>query len=55
MVGAGILAIFTLLCIPIGHPFWKLAEPQRTQDFQIVLEHIALSGGLLLAVIATKK
>lgn len=54
-LGAGILAIFTLLCIPIGHPFWKLAEPQRTQDFQIVLEHIALSGGLLLAAIATKK
>lgn len=28
-LGAGILAIFTLLCIPIGHPFWKLAEPQK--------------------------
>ncbi|MCU4423655.1 DoxX family protein [Acinetobacter sp. IK31] len=54
-LGAGILAVFTLLCIPVGHPFWELAEPQRTQDFQIVLEHIALTGGLLLAAIATKK
>ncbi|WP_336004790.1 DoxX family protein [Acinetobacter pittii] len=54
-LGAAILAVFTLLCIPVGHPFWELAEPQRTQDFQIVLEHIALTGGLLLAAIATQK
>jgi len=54
-LGAGMLAVFTLLCIPIGHPFWKLAEPARTQDMQIVLEHIALTGGLLLAAIASKK
>ncbi|MGK9155859.1 DoxX family protein [Acinetobacter radioresistens] len=54
-LGAGMLAVFTLLCIPIGHPFWKLAEPERIQDLQIVLEHIALTGGLLLAAIASNK
>lgn len=54
-VGAGMLTVFTLLCIPIGHPFWKLAEPERTKDFQIVLEHLALTGGLLLAAIVSKK
>ncbi|WP_038345091.1 DoxX family protein [Acinetobacter sp. A47] len=54
-LGAGMLAVFTLLCIPVGHPFWKLAEPARTHDLQIVLEHIALTGGLLLAAIVSRK
>jgi hypothetical protein len=42
------------ICIRIGHPFWKLAELQRKQDFQIVLENIALTGGLLLAATASQ-
>lgn len=53
-LGAGILAVFTLLCIPVGHPFWTFDEPRRTHEFQIALEHIALTGGLLLAAIASR-
>ncbi len=52
-LGAGILAVFTLLCIPIAHPFWKLTGEEKSKDFQIVLEHIALVGGLILAAVAT--
>lgn len=52
-LGAVVLAVFTLLCIPFGHPFWQFEEPQRTQHLQIALEHFALSGGLLIAAIVS--
>lgn len=47
--GAGWLAIFLLLTIPLGHPFWKFEEPKRTHEFHIVLEHVTVVGGLMLA------
>ncbi|MGJ3439475.1 DoxX family protein [Pseudomonas sp. Je.1.5.c] len=52
-LGAIMLAVFTLLCIPFGHPFWQFEEPQRAQHLQIALEHFALSGGLVIAAIAS--
>jgi DoxX len=30
-LGAGILGVFTLLCIPYGHPFWRFEEPKRSE------------------------
>lgn len=48
-IGAGWLAIFLLLTIPIGHPFWKFEEPKRTHEFHIALEHVTVVGGLMLA------
>lgn len=53
-LGAGGLAVFTLACIPIGHAFWTFPEPQRQAELQIALEHVALTGGLLLAAIASR-
>lgn len=51
-LGAIVLAGFTLLCIPLGHPFWNYEEPiKRTAEMQIALEHFALSGGLVIAAI----
>lgn len=50
-LGAGALAVFTILTIPIGHPFWKFEEPKRTHEFHIVLEHFTVVGGLMLAAI----
>lgn len=50
-LGAGALGIFTLLSIPLGHPFWKFEEPRKTHEFQIALEHITVVGGLLMAAI----
>lgn len=48
-LGAGWLAIFLLLTIPLGHPFWKFQEPKRTHEFHIALEHVTVVGGLMLA------
>ncbi|ODP33216.1 hypothetical protein A9762_19730 [Pandoraea sp. ISTKB] len=51
-LGAMLLAGFTLVCIPLGHPFWQFDEPKRTADMQIALEHVAVAAGLLIAAIA---
>ena len=48
-LGAGALGVFTVLCIPLGHPFWKFEEPKRSHEFHIALEHITVVGGLILA------
>lgn len=48
-LGAGALGVFTALCIPLGHPFWKFEEPKRSQEFHIALEHVTVVGGLILA------
>ena len=53
-LGAGILGIFTLLCIPYGHPFWRFEEPKRSEELYIAFEHVALTGGLLLAAVASR-
>lgn len=50
-LGAGWLAVFLLLTIPLGHPFWKFDEPKRTHEFHIALEHVTVVGGLMLAAI----
>lgn len=50
-VGAMLLIIFTLLTIPLGHPFWKFSEPKRTQEFHIALEHITVIGGLMMSML----
>lgn len=50
-LGAGILAVFLLLSIPVAHAFWTMPEPRRTGEFRIVMEHISLIGGLILAAI----
>lgn len=54
-LGAGALAVFTLLTIPLGHAFWTFDEPKRTAEFHIALEHITVVGGLLLAGLLSLK
>ncbi len=48
-IGAIALAVFTLLTIPFGHAFWTFQQPRRTAELHIVLEHLTVVGGLLLA------
>ncbi|MEV5020820.1 DoxX family protein [Sphingobium sp. LMA1-1-1.1] len=48
-LGAGALGVFLALTIPIAHPFWQMSEPNRTFEFYVVLEHISLIGGLMIA------
>lgn len=50
-LGAGGLAVFLLLTIPIGHPFWKFDGAKKDEEFHIALEHITVVGGLMLAAI----
>ncbi len=50
-LGAGALAVFTLLTIPYGHAFWQFEGPKRMHEFQIALEHITVVGGLAIAAI----
>lgn len=47
-LGAGALAVFTLLTIPIAHSFWAMQEPMKTLEFYVVVEHISIVGALML-------
>lgn len=50
-LGAGMLAVFTLLTIPIAHNFWTMPEPQRTMEMYVAVEHVAIVGALILVSI----
>ena len=52
-LGAGALAVFTLLSIPLGHAFWRFDNPKRMEEFQIALEHVGMIGGLACAAALT--
>lgn len=47
-LGAGMLAVFTALTIPIAHNFWTMQEPMRTIEFYVVMEHITVIGALMV-------
>lgn len=47
-VGAGALAFFTLLTIPIAHHFWSLDGQARLVAYHMTTEHIGMIGALLL-------
>jgi transmembrane protein len=53
--GAGALAIFTLLTIPVAHDFWNLRGHAAKLEFDIAVEHIGLIGGLMLAAILSRQ
>ena len=47
-LGAGALAVFTALTIPIAHTFWLMDEPIKTLEFYFVMEHITVIGALMV-------
>lgn len=47
-LGAGWLAGFTLITIPIAHHFWDMPPPQRLMEMYLVREHLSLCAGLFL-------
>ena len=53
-LGAGALAVFTLLTIPLAHAFWNMKDPQAHTEFYTVLEHIAIVGGLMVMAITAR-
>jgi uncharacterized membrane protein YphA (DoxX/SURF4 family) len=45
-LGAGLLAVFTMLATLIAHPFWLLEGGDRVRQLTTFLEHVAIVGGL---------
>lgn len=52
-LGAGALALFTILTIPIAHNFWTMEEPLKTMEFHEVMEHITVVGAMLFVISAS--
>ncbi|KAB2658297.1 DoxX family protein [Brucella tritici] len=54
-LACGALAVFTILTIPVAHPFWANEGKEAFRDMTVALEHISLIGGLALAAILSRK
>lgn len=53
-LGAGMLILFTAATIPIAHHFWTMTGEQKISEMHVVLEHITVIGGLVIAAIAAE-
>ena len=53
-LGAGALAVFTALTIPLVHHFWTMQGPEAMVHFFFVAEHVSLIGGLMLVAILSR-
>lgn len=45
-LAAAALAVFTILTIPIVHPFWAKTGEEAFRDMTVALEHVSVIGGL---------
>lgn len=54
-LGAGALAVFTLLATLLAHAFWNAAPADWGRQFATFMEHIGLIGGFLLAAILASR
>jgi transmembrane protein len=54
-LGAGALAVFTALTIPIVHDFWNMTGDKAQTEMFFVAEHIGLIGGLMLVSLCARK
>ncbi len=50
-LGAGMLAVFTALTIPIVHRFWAIEGEMGVVAFHTAVEHVGMIGGLMLGAI----
>jgi transmembrane protein len=53
-LGAGMLAVFTALTIPLVHHFWTMKGEEAMVHFFFVGEHVSLIGGLMLVCILSR-
>jgi len=53
-LGAGALAVFTALTVPLVHRFWALPEPQATIAFHTFTEHVTVIGALMVVSILSR-
>jgi transmembrane protein len=54
-LGAGALAVFTALTIPLVHHFWSLEGERGIAAFHTATEHVGMIGGLILAAILAQR
>ena len=50
-LGAGMLAVFTLLTIPLAHHFWNMTGSEATHAMLESEEHLTVVGGLIIVSI----
>ncbi|QRM33613.1 DoxX family protein [Microvirga sp. VF16] len=50
-LGAGILAVFTVMATLLAHPFWMFEGSDRGRQTATFFEHVAIVGGLALAAL----
>jgi transmembrane protein len=50
-LGAGALAVFTLLTIPVAHAFWGMTGEKAFIEMMFAFEHVTVIGGLMMAAI----
>jgi transmembrane protein len=48
-LGAGALAVFTFLTIPVAHAFWALTGDAAFVEMMFAFEHVTVIGGLMVA------
>jgi transmembrane protein len=53
--GAGALAVFTALTIPLVHNFWAKQGPEAIQAFHTATEHISVIGALMIVSILSRR
>jgi transmembrane protein len=54
-LGAGALAVFTALTIPLVHDFWSMQGEEAMVHFFFATEHVTVIGGLMLAAILSRR
>jgi len=54
-LAAGALGVFTLLTIPIAHPFWARTGAEAFRDLTVAIEHVSVIGGLALAAVLSRR
>ena len=53
-LGAGALAVFTALTIPLVHHFWSMQGPDAIKAFHTATEHVTVIGGLMIVAILSR-
>ena len=54
-LGAGMLAVFTVLTIPIAHAFRTMQGPQRMNEMYTAVEHFSIVGALILVAVLRRR
>lgn len=54
-LATGALAVFTILTIPVAHPFWAKQADEAFRDLTVALEHISVIGGLAVYALYSRQ